>query len=306
MAHRSQVAGAVSPTFTISVLVACFCVAVPPYVSGKEKPELLNPLLSDFTLSGEGLPNRPAKRIYLRLAQTGNQSFIVKDMAVEPAEEIPLNIELLNYNPDEYKFFMIKGLPEGFRMSAGFATKDAWLVSLGDVKDLRIIPRENFVGDLKLQFLLVKSNDNNPEQQILSVSIRPQTSSSVSATEAVPKKEIEVAQPSQVQAVQSAPAVAVQRRISSEEEEAAIERANKLLENSDISAARLIYESAAFKGSAKAAFAMGQTFDPQFLKRFLLSGLKPDLEEARKWYRKAIELGSSEAEARLATLDQRR
>ena len=110
---------------------------------------------------------------------------------------------------------------------------------------------------------------------------------------------------SQPRIAQPAPAKTIERHISSEEEDEAINRATDMLENEDIAAARLIYESIALRGSAKGAFAMAQTFDPQFLKHFVINGLKPNLDEARMWYQKATELGSSEAEARLATLDPR-
>jgi TPR repeat protein len=47
---------------------------------------------------------------------------------------------------------------------------------------------------------------------------------------------------------------------------------------------------------------MGQTFDPDFLSQFPIEGLKPNIQQARKWYKQATELGSPEARARLATL----
>jgi TPR repeat protein len=93
------------------------------------------------------------------------------------------------------------------------------------------------------------------------------------------------------------------RSVSAAEEEYEMQRARALIENADIAAARLIYEAMAFKGSAPAAFAMGQTFDPDFLRNFTVGGLKPDIARAKKWYKKAVELGSSEAQNRLAALE---
>lgn len=81
-----------------------------------------------------------------------------------------------------------------------------------------------------------------------------------------------------------------------------MERAREVLKSSDISAARLIYESLAMKGSADAAFAMARTFDPEFYRDMPAAGLKPNIETARQWYQKAAELGSLEASERLATL----
>ena len=44
----------------------------------------------------------------------------------------------------------------------------------------------------------------------------------------------------------------------------------------DISAARLLYERAAALGSAKAATALGKTYDPAFLASIQVSGLAPN------------------------------
>jgi TPR repeat protein len=82
-----------------------------------------------------------------------------------------------------------------------------------------------------------------------------------------------------------------------------MERAEQFLANADIAGARLLYETLAMKGSARAAFAMGQTYDGRFLRNIQLQGLRPDPAEARKWYGLAIELGSTDAESWLAALN---
>ena len=68
----------------------------------------------------------------------------------------------------------------------------------------------------------------------------------------------------------------------------------------DISAARLLYERAASLGSAKAATALGKTYDPAFLASIQVSGLAPNRAAAASWYRKGAELGDAEAADRLA------
>lgn len=83
-----------------------------------------------------------------------------------------------------------------------------------------------------------------------------------------------------------------------------MDRAAEFLANSDIAAVRLIYETLAMRGSARAAFAMGQTYDPEFLAGRRIEGLRPDIENARRWYRRAIALGSQDAQARLVSLDR--
>jgi uncharacterized caspase-like protein len=78
----------------------------------------------------------------------------------------------------------------------------------------------------------------------------------------------------------------------------------KWLEQGNISAARAFLQRAADAGSADAALAMGATYDPAEQARLALFGVVPDRNEARKWYERARELGSAEAEMRLARLAQ--
>ena len=79
-------------------------------------------------------------------------------------------------------------------------------------------------------------------------------------------------------------------------------RARALMKANDIAAARLIFTRLATNGVAEAAFDLGQTYDPDFLRTMHIAGLEPDLEVARRWYTKAAALGNADAQSRLATL----
>src|SRR6516162_10989354 len=81
-----------------------------------------------------------------------------------------------------------------------------------------------------------------------------------------------------------------------------LERARALVKANDIAAARLIFTRLASNGVAEAAFELGQTYDPDFLRTMHIAGLEPNLEVARRWYAKAAVLGNAEAQSRLATL----
>ncbi|MBV9562089.1 MAG: hypothetical protein JOY90_16830 [Bradyrhizobium sp.] len=73
----------------------------------------------------------------------------------------------------------------------------------------------------------------------------------------------------------------------------------KLMSDGDISAARLMFEQAAEAGSAAAAFALAETYDPAILRR---KTVPHDIALARSWYEKARDRGVSMAEDRLARL----
>ena len=89
------------------------------------------------------------------------------------------------------------------------------------------------------------------------------------------------------------------RRLTPKEIENAMALMGKADENmqaGQIAAARLLYKLAADSGYAPAALALGATYDSRQLAHRKVVGLQAaDADQARKWYEKAEELGSSEA-----------
>ena len=67
---------------------------------------------------------------------------------------------------------------------------------------------------------------------------------------------------------------------------------------------RLFYGALAERGSQKAALRMAQTYDPEVLRSLFMVGIKPNLEKARLWYTRAMELGAIEARDRLNVLSK--
>ena len=87
------------------------------------------------------------------------------------------------------------------------------------------------------------------------------------------------------------------------------ERATRLLQKGEdhlsegnVSAARLMFEKAADAGLAQAAMALAATFDAAELARLSVRGIQADAKEARRWYERALQLGSRDAEQRLRRL----
>jgi hypothetical protein len=227
-----------------------------------------------------------------------------------PGSPVRLQISL-PAGSDVYTFVMIKGLPAGFKLSAGFPTKDAWAVSVRDVAGVSLIPPAGFSGAFALEVMLVKGADEPAETRKLRVALGRQPAA---PTETV----VGVRGPKQtgpltanitgslgsrdVETPQKAGLAAMPGGISPEEENALMSRAGALLKNADVPAARMLYEHLASRGSARAAFAMGQTHDPDVLKSWQIAGVPGDTQKAREWYRKSLELGGTEAVARLSAL----
>jgi hypothetical protein len=84
---------------------------------------------------------------------------------------------------------------------------------------------------------------------------------------------------------------------------ALLARGDALFSDGDLAAARLLYERAANAGDGQAAIRLGETFDPGFLEHVQLRGTRGDRSTALSWYRRARELGATEAELLLRSLE---
>jgi hypothetical protein len=113
-------------------------------------------------------------------------------------------------------------------------------------------------------------------------------------------------QPSPPAAPQATPGPAPgSRALAPEEVDALVRRAQAFIGQGDISAARAVLKRAVDAGDARAALALGATYDPNELKQMGAVGIKSDIAQARAWYMKAAEYGSAEAPKRIALLPQR-
>ena len=90
--------------------------------------------------------------------------------------------------------------------------------------------------------------------------------------------------------------------LSTDEVGALLARGDSLVVKGDIASARLFYERAAEAADGQAALRLAESYDPAFLARAHLSGARGDPLAAARWYRRARELGISDAEILLQTL----
>jgi hypothetical protein len=81
-----------------------------------------------------------------------------------------------------------------------------------------------------------------------------------------------------------------------------IGRCEKLVSEGKVEAARVLLTPAAEARDARAALALGATYDPVMLAILQSHGAAADIPLARDWYKKAEEFGSREAEQRLRLL----
>lgn len=82
-----------------------------------------------------------------------------------------------------------------------------------------------------------------------------------------------------------------------------VKRGKDFLNDGDLASARLLLRRAADGGSSEGAFALATTYDPRVLQRLGPIGATPNIAKAREWYQRAVDLGSTTASRRLASLD---
>jgi hypothetical protein len=93
-----------------------------------------------------------------------------------------------------------------------------------------------------------------------------------------------------------APPKAAGLLLSSAETAALVARGDAFLSAGDVTSARAFFERAADAGDSQAAMRLAVTFDPAFLDRVGLHGVRGDPQQATFWYRRARELGEAEAD----------
>ena len=102
----------------------------------------------------------------------------------------------------------------------------------------------------------------------------------------------------------AAPPVAASpaRKLDADELATLLNRAKGLLAAGDIPSARLLLERAADAQDASAALMLARTYDPDALGTQDIRNIVPDPAMARTWYQKAAQLGSADAQRRIAQL----
>ena len=157
----------------------------------------------------------------------------------------------------------------------------AWSLPASQIETATLTPPRGFVGTMDVAVTLVLANGSLTDRKAVRLEWVPETS-----------------------ALQS-PEPSVSRRLDAGQLTALVARGNALVATGDLAGARLLYQRAAEAGNARAALTLAETYDPIVLETLGESGLAPNVTMARAWYRKAKELGATEATARLERLERR-
>ena len=188
-------------------------------------------------------------------------------------------------------FIRIRGLPAAAALSDGHAiAAGVWAVPLVALPTLTIILPAGMQGESTVAVSLVTVDGDILAETTMTLAI----SSSAPAPQQLPPP--------------ARAGLAVVPPLPSAERERALglhARGLEQLERGNIDAARRFFEYATAAGLAQSAVALAGTYDPAELAKMTVVGLQPNVEEARKWYEKARELGAIEATERLRRLGAR-
>ncbi len=195
----------------------------------------------------------------------------------------------------------ISGLPSRTTISRGrrLPGVGGWRILAADVGNAMIYLPPGFSGAVDLAVELRFFDDTVVDRGLLHFEcpqtdpIKPAGAAAVSESSA--DKVLATAAPKDQNAIQQA-------TDSQRDHELLIGRSEKLLSEGDVEAARILLQPAAEARDARAALALGSTYDPIVLAILQAHGVAADVSLALDWYKKAQEFGSREAQQRLRLL----
>ena len=198
-------------------------------------------------------------------------------------EPLPLGISVKDGSGVET--LTVAGLAEGIELSLGTPQgSTGWLVSARDLGKTFIGARQDFVGVVGATVTLRSSLGERLDRQVIRfewVQKRQERSMRTLAPPA-PTPGLPPLDPQQIAGL--------------------VKLGRDLLKHGDVESARFLLKRAAIAGNAQAALELGLTFDGTVLAQSGVLGIGSDVGEARKWYERAIKLGSTEASRHLERL----
>jgi hypothetical protein len=208
-------------------------------------------------------------------------------------EPLPLGVALNEAAGGE--MLTLVGLASGTRLSAGTPLGlTGWQVPARDLGKAFAYAPKDFVGVMDAAVDLRSPRDRLMDSQIVRLEWVQKKENEARLTPRLDATRLEPTRPE--------PAKPVVQPLDPEEIATLVRRAEDFLKIGDIAAARLALRRAANSGHAPAALALGMTFDPFFLAELGVLGFAAEPAQARSWYERAAELGSSEAPRRLERL----
>ena len=213
------------------------------------------------------------------LAQPETQSAMV--ISLEPSEAVPRN-----------SFVRLLGLPPSVSLTEGFAIgPGVWAVPLFALATLNVNVPVGVSGQSNFLVTLVDVEGNILAEAISALVVGPDVVLAPSDHEqaAAPSAEHKAFSYRPAGHHPPTPSLA---ELSESRVEKLLARGESHLAHGNIASAREFFRHAAEAGVAVGATLLAVTYDPVELQRLRVVGVVADRDEARKWYRRARELGA--------------
>jgi len=258
----------------------------------------------DFSRVGaneEGAPVVQSEQVDSRVWSQSRLRF-PQSVSYAAAHTIPLGIQVTG---EPFGLALeISGLPSRTTISRGrrLPGVGGWRILAADVGNAMIFLPPGFSGAIDLAVELRFFDDTVVDRGTLHFEcpqtdpIKPAGTAAVSESSA--DKALASAAPKDHNAIQQAS----DSQRDHEPIELLIGLSEKLLAKGDVEAARILLQPAAEARDARAALALGSTYDPIVLAILQAHGVAADVSLALDWYKKAQEFGSREAQERLRLL----
>jgi len=241
----------------------------------------------------------------LRIQQPGFSAQAVRATAGQTVR-IPLSLPsqdaLKQAGAKEGSFILVRDIPDGVALSDGIPVNEHWVISLNQARSLKMTVSPETTGSFSIGFLLIGPGNRVLAETTLPLTLTAAEDARVASVPAEPRQAPAISD-SPVEKQTPEPETA--EPLSPRMEATLLTRGIELMKQGNVSAARLVFEKLATRGSANGALALAQTYDPAFVPTSAASAISPDVSKALEWYQRASDLGSRQARGRLAALQQR-
>jgi hypothetical protein len=212
---------------------------------------------------------------------------------------IPLELAAYPATPEEPLALKVTGLPDNAYLTQGKEiAKGEWLVKSNEIAGVKLIIPTSTEDQVDLSVAAVEEKTLEPAApaQELTVALDMKDVTVLPAN-APPEDQ-------QLKAVPLPEAIPLPLEVTNSAGANFLAKGEALLKAGDINSARQFLMKAFEAGEMKAAFGIGQSFDPVFYKTMKVTGLLPDKAMAIEWYTKAKLAGHAQAAEALTLLSQ--
>jgi hypothetical protein len=226
---------------------------------------------------------------------------VAPSVAARPASNMPLRIDVGPADAlPRHSFVQLRGLHPSIAPSVGYSiAPGAWAVPLFGLSELKLNIPAGVSGNSELSVSLMKEDGTPLAEAKTTLEIAAPVKAAAPPPSPQPPAPTPAVRPERNRAAADIPVLTPEDR---QRAEALTKRGEGEMQSGNIVFARQFFLRSAQMGLPRAALLLAATYDPRELQRMRARGVLPDVDEARKWYERALELGAPEAKERLANL----